>query len=156
MLGVVLAMTLAAAASAGAATIRLNWVEKLDKGPTIRLTFRVGTLQTTGRTWSATVEIVNHGTGKVGVSGSQFGVLEFAAKTDFERPLRFLRAATLKPPLPAVLAPGKTWRGTIGGPGTPDDDRHVRLIFGPFTSGLSPTPFTWITDHEQHRFTIAI
>ena len=147
---------LVVATAASADTLRLNWVERLDKGPTTRLTFRVGTLQTTGKAWSATVEIVNRGTGKVAISGAQFGLAEYATKTEFKRSLRALRATTVTPPLPATLTPGKSWKGTIGGPGTPDDRRYVRLVFGEFTSGLSPTPFTWITDHAQHRFTIVI
>ena len=149
-------VALALVASASAETTRLGWVEKLDKGPTTRLTFRVGALETSGKAWSATVEIVNRGTGKVAVSGSQLGILEFATKTEFKRPLRFLRAATARPPLPATLAPGKSWQGTIGGAGTPDDRQYLRLVFGPFTTAAAPTPFTWITDHAQHRFTVVI
>ena len=147
---------LALAASASAETFRLGWVEKLDKGPTTRLTFRVGTLEANGKAWSATVEIVNRGTGPIAVKARQFGIVEYATKTDFQRPLRALRAATFRPPLPTTLAPGKSWKGTIGGPGTPNDSQYVRLVFGSFSSGLSPTPFNWITDHAQHRFTISI
>ena len=154
VLSVVAALLVAATASAE--TVSLNWVEKLDKGPTIRMTFRVGALRLSGKTWSATVEIVNRGTGPISVKAGQFGVVEYATKTDFKRPLRALRAATFRPPLPATLAPGKSWKGTIGGPGTPDDSQYVRLVFGSFSSGVSPTPFNWITDHAQHRFTISI
>ena len=150
------AAALAVATAASAETVRLNWVEKLDKGPTTRLTFRVDTLELSAKAWSATVEIVNGGTGKVTVSGSQLGIVEYATKTEFKRPLRALRAATITPPLPASLAPGTSWKGTIAGPGTPDDRQYVRVVFGAFTSGLSPTPFNWITDHAQHRFTIVI
>ena len=154
VLAVVSALALAATASAE--TIRLGWVEKLDKGPTTRMTFRVGELRTTGKAWSATVEIVNRGTAVVAISGSQFGVVEYATSTEFKRSLRALRADTFRPPLPARLAPGKSWKGTVGGPGVPDDRQYVRLVFGAFTSGLAPTPFTWITDHAQHRFTVVI
>jgi hypothetical protein len=156
---VVAALALAAltlAASASAETVRLGWVEKLDKGPAVRLTFRVGTLETSGKAWSATVEIVNRSTGRVTVARSQFAIVEFATATDFKRPLRFLPAATFRPPLPAVLAPGKSWKGTVGGAGTPDDRQYVRLVLGPFATAAAPTPFTWITDHAQHRFTIVI
>ena len=154
VLAVVTALALAATASAE--TTRLGWVEKLDKGPTTRMTFRVGELRATGGAWSATVEIVNRGTVAVTISDSQFGIVEYATKTEFKRSLRALRADTFRPPLPARLAPGKSWKGTVGGPGTPDDSRYVRLVFGAFSSGLAPTPFTWITDHWQHRFTIVI
>ena len=95
------AVALAVAASASAETVRLGWVEKLDKGPTTRLTFRVGALETSGTAWSATLEIVNRGTGRISVAGSQFGIAEFATKTEFKRPLRVLPAATFRPPLPA-------------------------------------------------------
>ena len=148
--------TLVVAATASAETVPLNWVEKLDKGPTTRMTFRVGALRLTGKTWSATVEIVNRGNGKVAINSKQFGIVEYATKTEIKRPLRALRADTVKPALPAALAPGKSWKGTIGGPGTPNDSQYVRLVFGEFTSSLSPTSFTWITDHTQHRFTVVI
>lgn len=154
MLSVVAALLVAATASAE--TVSLNWVEKLDKGPTTRMTFRVGALRLSRKTWSATVEIVNRGSGKISVNSKQFGIVEYATKTEFKRPLRALQADTVRPALPAALAPGKSWKGTIGGPGTPNDSQYVRLVFGEFTSSLSPTPFTWITDHAQHRFTIVI
>ena len=74
------------AASAGAATIKLGWTEKLAKDAVTRMTFRFGTLRTTGSGWTATVEITNTGTGRVLVQQSQFGVAEFDSKTNFTKP----------------------------------------------------------------------
>jgi hypothetical protein len=154
----IVALALAYGGSASAATIHLGWVEKLDKGPALRVDFRVGALQTNGRSWTATIEITNRSTGKLAVARSQFGIVEFATKTDFSRPTRFLRAVAFDPKLPTGLAPGAHWKGTIGGAGTPNEKRYVRLLFGPFSTPALPSakPFTWITDHADHVFALVI
>jgi hypothetical protein len=153
---VLIVATAGAAGAAGAATIKLGWTEKLAKDASTRMTFRVGVLRTTASGWTATIEITNAGTGPVLVQQSQFGIVEYDSATNFTKPTRFLRATTLAPAPPKRLAPGKTWTGTIGGAGTPNDRLYVRLRLGPFATASSPTPFTWITDHARHVFTITI
>ena len=149
----------AGALAAPAATgkkVELNWVEKLTRDKQTKLELRFDTLSTSADGWTAEVSIVNTGTAPVAVGSSQFGVAEFDTKTNFSQPLRFLRATTLIPAPPRTLAPGKTWKGTIGGAGKPDEHLYVRIVLGPFTGVGSPQAFTWITDHARHVFAIRI
>ena len=94
---------------------------------------------------------------------SSFGVMLFASDSldeveqrSSEGDLTGLRAARrFVPPLPARLAPGATWRGTIGARGSLAAGLYVRLVFGPFVAVGEPpegmqTGFSWITD-RAHR-----
>lgn len=137
-------------------TVELNWVEKLSRDKQTSLALRFETLSTSAGGWTAVVEMTNTGTAPVAVGQSQFGVAEFDTKANFSQPLRFLRATTLVPAPPRSLAPGKTWKGTIGGSGKPDEHLYVRIVLGPFTSASSPQAFTWISDHARHVFAISI
>ena len=151
-----LCVALTVAATSGAATIKLGWTEHLKRDPVTRLTFRVATLEITPAGWKADVTITNDGSGKVSVGGRQFAVAEFDTKTNFTKPSRVLHATAFLPVPPATLAPGQRWSGTIAGGGRPDARLYVRLVFGPFATSASPTPFTWITDHAHHVFTVTI
>lgn len=145
-----------AASSAGAAVVKLGWVEKMNRDASTRMVFRFRTLTTTAKGWSAVVEVTNTGKGPVTVQRGQFGIAEFDAATNYSQPTRVLRATTLVPAPPASLKPGATWKGTIGGAGKPDERLYVRIVLGPFSSPTSPQGFSWISDHARHVFTISI
>jgi hypothetical protein len=153
---VALTLALVAAGAGSAATVKLGWTEQLKRDPATAMTFAVTSLTTTTTGWAAEVAITNHGDSPVTMGRSQFGIAEFQTKADFTKPSRILRATTFLPVVPAKLAPGQVWQGTIGGVGVPNQRLYVRLVFGPFATKASPTPFTWITDHVQHVFTISI
>ena len=94
---------------------------------------------------------------------SQFGVMLFPSgsideveERSQDGQLPGLRAARrFDPPLPARLAPGESWRGTIGARGPLAGSLYLRLVYGPFVAvgdppeGMQPG-FSWITDHA-HR-----
>lgn len=145
-----------AATSAGASVVQLGWVEKMNRDAQTRLVFRFRTLTTTAKSWSATVEVTNTGTGAIAVQRTQFGLAEFDAATNYSQPTRVLRATALLPAPPARLAPGATWKGTLSGTGKPDERLYVRVVLGPFASSTSPQGFSWISDHARHVFTISI
>ena len=157
VLAAAIAATLVAlAATASAATVKLGWTERLKRDAATALTFKVASLTINAKSWTAIVEITNKGNSPVLISQSQFGIAEFDTPNNYSKPTRVLRSATFIPAVPAKLKPGKAWKGTIGGVGVPNDRLFVRLVFGPFATKSSPTPFTWITDHAQHRFQIAV
>ena len=152
----IVATSVAFAATASAATVKLGWTEHLKRDAATALTFKVASLTINAKSWTAIVEISNTGNSPVTIGQSQFGIAEFDAKGNYSKPTRVLRSATFIPAVPARLQPGKVWKGTIGGVGVPNDRLFVRLVFGPFATKSSPTPFTWITDHAQHSFTITV
>lgn len=154
------ALVLAATASAAKApvvkvsTTKLGWVEKLDKDPATRMTFTIASYGTVKGGWTVKLSITNTGKGAITINRKQFGLAEFDTKSNFTKPTRYL-AGVMVPAIPAKLAPGKTWKGVMTGPGTPNQHLFLRMVFGSFTSTSSPTPFQWITDHAQHVFEIA-
>ena len=48
------------------------------------------------------------------------------------------RRGPVRPPLPARLAPGRAWRGTIGARGSLAAGLYVRLVYGPFVAVGEP------------------
>jgi hypothetical protein len=119
--------------------------------------------------WEAEIEVENRTQVPWRVGGaavdiaSSFGVMLFPTgsldeveQRSQDDELPGLRAAQqFAPPLPARLAPGGRWRGTIGARGSLAAGLYVRLVYGPFVAigdapeGMQPG-FSWITDHA-HR-----
>lgn len=69
------------------------------------------------------------------------------------RPLPIRRATIFEPKLPALLAPGQAWVGTMRGFGTLPRAGYLRVVFGTFVAaGSVPaglrSHLTWITDHS--------
>jgi hypothetical protein len=153
---------------AGPQRAELGWEERFpESGPA--MVFRAHNFAVTPEGWEAEIEVENR-TGvawRVGGAArdvsSSFGVMLFASDSldDVEQRSRAgelpgLRAARrFVPALPARLAPGATWRGKIGAPGSLAAGLYVRLVYGPFVAvreppeGMQPG-FSWITDHA-HR-----
>ena len=143
----------------------LDWVER-SPAEGRALVFRTRRFSVTEAGWEADLEIENEtpiawqlGEDPVAV-GQSFGVMLFATgePQEVERrgadgDLPGLRPArTFEPALPPKLAPGDTWRGTVGADGALASGRFVRVVFGPFVAEGEPpegTPaqFLWITDH---------
>ena len=135
----------------------LAWTERTpDTGPA--LVFDVRRFEVTKDGWEAEVGIENEtgipwilGEDPVAVEQS-FGIMLFATggmdeldhrNRDGELP--GLRAARrFVPPLPARLAPGARWRGTISAPGTLAAGRWVRVAFRR-TASRSGSPGSRIT-----------
>jgi hypothetical protein len=144
----------------------LDWVERSpDEGPA--LVFHTRRFSVTESGWEAELEIANETTtawelGEDPVAvGQSFGLMLFAtAELDeveqrgANGDLPGLRPArTFEPGLPSKLAPGNTWRGTVGADGALAAGRYVRVVFGPFVAedeppeGM-PAQFFWITDNS--------
>jgi hypothetical protein len=140
----------------------LGWVERFpSEGPA--LVFGADTFEITPSGWSAEVELENR-TGIpwkiVQTPVPSFGVMLFTSKETGEVEERSrnddlpgLRAARqFAPPLPAKLAPGASWHGTISAPGSLAAGLFVRIVYGQLVADgdppkSMPTQFSWITDH---------
>ena len=146
----------------------LGWEERFpEDGPS--LVFRAHRFAVTGQGWEADVEVENRTSIPWRVGGpasgiaTTFGVMLFPTddlgeveQRSAEGDLPGLRAARrFDPALPARLAPGATWRGTIGAQGSLAAGLYVRLVYGPFVAVGDPPEgmeagLSWITDHA-HR-----
>jgi len=146
----------------------LGWTEQLPKTGDA-LVFHVHRFAVTKNGWEADVEVENRTDipwrlpGAVDAVPTSFGVMLFrtddldeveSRSADGDLPgLR--EASTYSPRLPARLAPGARWRGTIAAPGSLAAGLYLRLVLGPFVAVGDPPDgmeraFSWITDHA-HR-----
>jgi hypothetical protein len=141
----------------------LGWREQLPKSGQA-LVFRVYRFAVTERGWEADVEVENTTDIAwqlpVDAVPTSFGVMLFVTD-DLEEveqrsdqgDLPGLReAGTYTPALPARLAAGAKWRGTIAARGSLAAALYVRIVFGPFVADGDPPDgmergFSWITDH---------
>lgn len=143
----------------------LGWVERSpDTGP--GLVFTVQRFAVSEDGWDADVEIENRtaigweiARDRLAVAQS-FGIMLFATgdlaeveRRSRENDLPGLRPAqSFVPSLPASLAPGARWRGTIAARGRLAAGLWARVVFGPLIAdgdaprGM-PSRFVWITDH---------
>ena len=145
--------------------VELGWEERLPgSGP--GLVFRVHRFAVTADGWEADVGLENQteiAWRLPGAVGTSFGVMLFTSdeldeveqrSRDGELPgLR--QAQRYEPRLPARLAPGAAWRGTIAARGALAAGLFVRIVLGPFVAAGDPPDgmqagFSWITDHA-HR-----
>ncbi len=143
----------------------LGWTEQLPKTGDA-LVFHVYRFVVTANGWEADVEVENRTDvswrlpGAVDAVPTSFGVMLFrtddldeveSRSADGDLPgLR--EASTYTPALPARIAPGARWRGTIAAPGSLAAGLYVRLVLGPFVAVDDPPEgmeraFSWITDH---------
>jgi hypothetical protein len=146
----------------------LGWTERFPKTGDA-LVFRVHRFAVTENGWEADVEVENETEipwrlpGAVDAVPTSFGVMLFRSgdleeveqrSTDGDLPgLR--EASTYDPRLPARLAPGARWRGTIAAPGSLAAGLYLRVVLGPLVADGDPpegmeSAFSWITDHS-HR-----
>jgi hypothetical protein len=147
----------------------LGWEERFpEDGPAF--VFRAHRLAVTADGWEADIEFENMttipwrilgapGSGvatSFGVMLFESGALEEVERRSGEGELPGIRAAgRFTPALPARLAPGSSWRGTIGARGSLAAGLYLRLVYGPFVAVGDPpegmqSGFSWITDHA-HR-----
>jgi hypothetical protein len=146
----------------------LGWVEHYPSA-TPALVFSVSSFTVTTEGWTAEIAVENRSDvgWEVGdpryEAELQFGVMLFP-DDDLNELEKRNRTGTLpairhaiayRPALPSVLAPRKTWRGTISAPGALAGGLWARISFGPFVSvgdppdGAAPQ-VVWFTDHS-HR-----
>ena len=167
-------VTVPAAVRAPPQTAHLGWEEPYPADG-VALVFGASSVTVTDKGWSAVISIENRSPSgwEVGdlrsTAQRAFGVLllpddDLAAleRRSRDGELPAIRAATsIVPPLPAVLEPGATWRGTISAPGALAGGLWLRLSYGPLTSVGKPPPGTvaqvvWFSDHaHQLRITPA-
>ena len=150
---VVLAAATFLAAAPVSSADRLGWNEKAKyKGKSV-MSYQVASLTITASSWSARVSFHNlsHKTIRV---GNEFGVgfWPSSTATSLSEAIGFATATKFSSRPPAVLKPGASWSGVIGGSGQLASGTRVyaRVVFGPFTGfpGQS-TAVVWITDHAQ-------
>lgn len=146
----------------------LGWEERSTAtGPA--LVFRTRSLTVTTEGWEAEIGIENRTAvawelpADDPATQGTFGLMLFAdddlarlEQLNAEGRLPVPRAArSFTPTLPPLLAPGASWSGRIGAPGSLPAGRYVRVVFGPLDAsgeppeGL-PATIVWITDHA-HR-----
>ena len=141
----------------------LGWREQLpESGQAV--VFRVYRFAVTERGWEADVEVENTTDIAwqlpVDAVPTSFGVmlfrtddLEEVEQRSKDGDLPGLREAdTYTPALPAKLAAGAKWRGTIAARGSLAASLYLRVVFGPFVADGDPPDgmergFSWITDH---------
>lgn len=144
-------------------TVALDWVERFPPtGPA--LVFSARRFEVTSSGWRAEIGLENETrtTWRIAESpATAFGVMLFTTdeldeveQRSRDDELPGLRPArTFDPPLPARLAPGASWLGTMSAPGPLAAGLHVRLVFGRLVAvGTppegTPTEFSWITDNS--------
>jgi hypothetical protein len=142
-------------------TFELDWVERF---PAAGFVFRVDRLTIRRDGWEATVSVTNQARVPYSIQRphrpgeSMFGLvlLQTASRkelrdltADFRKAPPFLEPARISPPLPLVLFPGASWRGTIAGPTVLLRGSVVRVQFGRFLrEGGQPRYVLWVTDHS--------
>lgn len=151
-------------AAAPPQSAEVAWTESFpEAGPA--LIFRVGTVRIRPDRWEADISIENQTDRPYEIPSAAsakrlFGVMIFEDDDlgELERrskagELPTTRAAqSALPELPAVLAPGQRWTGTIAAAGSLPAGQWMRVVFGPLAvegkvpSGVEPEVI-WITDH---------
>lgn len=146
-------------------TARLHWTEAFGERGN-RTVFRVDRFAVLSNGWEAAISITNGTRVSLAVGDPEaalervFGVMLFRTGLldELERRNRdgdlpaVRHADEIEPPLPLVLEPGDTWRGTIRADGSLAAGRFVRIVFGslvpvgPRPKGYPPQ-LVWITDH---------
>ena len=147
----VAAACLVAAPVAGAE--RLGWDEQAKYAGKPVMSYRVVSLTFGKSGWNAHVSFRNLSKQTIRV-GNQFGVGFWTSRkaTSLQELAGLASATTFSSKMPAVLRPGESWTGVIGGKGQLHAGGRVyaRVIFGPFTGFPGQrSAVWWITDHVQ-------
>src|SRR5262245_15477884 len=142
---------LVAAPAAGAE--RLGWNEKAKYAGKPVMSYRVVSLTFGERGWNAHVSFRNLSSRTIRV-GNEFGVGFWTSRkaTSLQEVAGIASATTFSSKVPAVLKPGQSWTGVIGGRGQLNSRGRVyaRVIFGPFTGFPGQrSAVWWITDHAR-------
>ena len=142
--------------------LRVNWTEKASFAELPIATFRVKTIEVGPDGYKIEASFTNTsprvlklpaGTAR---SPSDFGLGVFvnALPQRIESAGNYLlRAQKIRPSLPATVAPGETWTGTMTSDTPPRSGRSLRVLFGVFffkgkpPAGLGPY-FLWQTNHQ--------
>jgi hypothetical protein len=140
-------------------TFELDWVED---SPESGLAFRVDRLVVRPDGWEVTASVANRSSAGYAIrrphrpGESMFGLVilqtgndELRELTaDFRKAPPFLEPDRIEPPLPRVLSPGLSWRGTMSGSRALRKGAAVRVLFGRFerTRG-DPGYLLWVTRH---------
>jgi hypothetical protein len=149
-----------ASAPAPPRTFELNWVED---SPESGLTFRVDRLVIGRDGWQLTASVANRSSAGYAIrrphrpGESMFGLVLLKTESgeevreltaDFRKAPPFLEPDRIEPPLPSVLSPGSSWRGTLSGSRALRNGAAVRVLFGRFerTHG-DPGYLLWVTRH---------
>jgi hypothetical protein len=149
----VLAVVACLAAAPVSSADRLGWNENAKyKGKSV-MSYQVASLTVTASSWSARVSFHNLSRKTIRV-GNEFGLGFWSndTATGLTQAIGFATATKFSSRPPAVLKPGGSWSGVIGGSGQLAGGTRVyaRVVFGPFNGfpGQSAA-VVWITDHAK-------
>jgi hypothetical protein len=154
-------------------TAQLGWIENYPADQPA-LVFGVESFTVTEDGWRAEISVQNRSDVSWEVNNPRsaadlrFGVMLFPnndlnelERRNQQQDLPAIRPGTeFSPPLPSVLRPGTTWRGTMSAPGALAGGLWLRVSFGPFVSDGDPppgaeSPVVWFTDHAYHLQVVA-
>jgi hypothetical protein len=144
--------------AAGPQKAALGWREMTGERGEL-LVFSVATIEILADGWRVDLSVANRTTTSYRLASSverPFGLMVFSSG-DYEELIEQNESGTLPtvrpattydPPLPAVLEPGDSWRGTISAPGALVANGWVRVVFGALISVVEPRDVVaWISDH---------
>jgi hypothetical protein len=147
--------------AAGPQRVELGWRETYPTRTRDRLVFEVQSFEVTAGGWSAVVAVTNSTSIDFETSPRRFGLMLFAtgALSELEDANRRgtlpppRPAEEIEPPPPAVLGPGRTWRGRLSASGSLPAGAYVRVRFARLTATAEPPEemervVLWITDRS--------
>jgi hypothetical protein len=141
---------------------RVNWDEKASVDGKPIATFTVKSIEVGPSGYKIVASFTNTSPSALrlptGTASSPndfgLGVFVSALPQRIEQPGNYLlKAQQIRPALPATIAPGQTWSGTMTSDNPPRSDRSLRVLFGVFfwkgkpPYGLGPY-FLWQTNHQ--------
>jgi hypothetical protein len=141
---------------------RVNWNEKAAVDGKPIATFRVKSIEVGPNGYKIVASFTNTSPSVLrlpaGTASSPndfgLGVFVSALPQRIEQAGNYLlKAQQIRPALPATIAPGRTWSGTMTSDNPPRSDRSLRVLFGVFfwkgkpPYGLGPY-FLWQTNHQ--------
>jgi hypothetical protein len=141
---------------------RVNWNEKASVDGKPIATFRVKSIEVGPNGYKIVASFTNTSPSVLrlptGTASSPndfgLGVFVSALPQRIEQPGNYLlKAQRIRPALPATIAPGQTWSGTMTSDNPPRSDRSLRVLFGVFFwKGKPPYElgpyFLWQTNHQ--------
>jgi hypothetical protein len=150
---VVVCVVLGLVAAAQAATIPTRWSEHARVDGKVAMTFNTRAITITGTTWAVAGSLKNNTSRPIRVLVQEPGIAIADTPPKRGQEYRFIKARTVSPAFPSVLAPGQVWRGTFRGGSIPAGGAYLMVVYGDFERlGPSmPRRWQWVTDHALRR-----
>jgi hypothetical protein len=139
--------------SAQAKTFPTRWQEHFRFDGKLLMTFNTKAITINGQSWAVGGSFKNRTSSPVRVTIQAPGIAVATTPPGPTQKIRFIRARSVSPPFPQVLAPGQVWRGTFRGRGIPSSATYLMAVYGDFErmAPRLPKEWRWITDHALRR-----